>query len=370
MDSSSYTLSDAGQYKISAEIKDSSKYDDETQEYLIIYEKVKRTASLSFANSVVNETVEDVTTYSGNVQEVSGAPQGVNINYYLGNTLLTNGQIEISDLQEGVNTYIITAKIENDPVYNDTSASYELNITMEISSYDNKYFTAEAIEPTTYSMGINNSSSTVSYSSDNGTTWTPLTNNTSTGEFAAGSKVLFKGNLRPTVGIQSGSFNASGKFNISGNIKSLFFGDDFKTAGGLNNNYLLTNFFKDNKNLVSAENLIMPSDFGGNRTYDSMFFGCTSLVTPPLILPATTLTSQCYSSMFKNCQSLKTAPELPATTLAWDCYDGMFTGCISLINVPVTLPATTLTQSCYNSMFVSCSSLKTAPELPATTLTD
>jgi len=223
MDSSNYTLTDAGQYKISAEIKDSSKYDDEIQEYLINYEKVKRnailsftnstvdvstwidedytgtiqtvqnapanvtihyyldnvelqgnsitlstagqhtvkaaivsdkvyndtyttytinykkekrTAQLFFANSVVEETVEDVTEYSGQVQEVVGAPNGVQINYYLGNTLLTNGEINISDLQEGENTFIVYAKIENDPVYNNTTVSYQLVITMEITSYE------------------------------------------------------------------------------------------------------------------------------------------------------------------------------------------------------------------------------------------
>jgi len=50
-----------------------------------------------------------------------------------------------------------------------------------------------------------------------------------------------------------------------------------------------------------------------------MFYGCTSLTTPPE-LPATTLDSYCYWSMFYGCTSLTTAPELPATTLTTYCY--------------------------------------------------
>ena len=66
-----------------------------------------------------------------------------------------------------------------------------------------------------------------------------------------------------------------------------------------------------------------------NNCYNSMFRGCTSLVTTP-DLPATTLANDCYSSMFRGCTSLVTAPDLPATTLANYCYIGMFQGCTSL----------------------------------------
>ena len=62
-----------------------------------------------------------------------------------------------------------------------------------------------------------------------------------------------------------------------------------------------------------------------------MFSGCTSLVTAPSVLPATTLAGWCYQNMFFGCTSLKTAPTLPATTLATSCYRQMFYGC-SLLN--------------------------------------
>ena len=71
--------------------------------------------------------------------------------------------------------------------------------------------------------------------------------------------------------------------------------------------------------------------------------------------------------MFRNCSNLTTAPELPATTLTELCYYAMFANCSSLTTAP-ELPATTLAKSCYGFMFNGCSSLTTAPELPATTL--
>ena len=52
----------------------------------------------------------------------------------------------------------------------------------------------------------------------------------------------------------------------------------------------------------------------------------------------------------------KTAPVLPATTLTEACYELMFIGCTSLTTAPV-LPATTLVQECYQWMFADCSSL-------------
>jgi hypothetical protein len=61
-----------------------------------------------------------------------------------------------------------------------------------------------------------------------------------------------------------------------------------------------------------------------------MFFGCSSLVKAPSILPATTLAEGCYYNMFSDCSSLTKAPELPATTLADYCYNNMFSGCSKL----------------------------------------
>ena len=75
-----------------------------------------------------------------------------------------------------------------------------------------------------------------------------------------------------------------------------------------------------------------------------------------------------YNSMFEGCNSLVTAPELPATRLTnEDCYSGMFKNCKNLRTAP-QLPATQLVKGCYYSMFNGCISLVEAPELPATDL--
>ena len=97
----------------------------------------------------------------------------------------------------------------------------------------------------------------------------------------------------------------------------------------------------------------------------SIFDGCPIVDASKLKLPATVLTiAGCYSYMFSDCINLVSAPELPATTLTQHCYGSMFSGCTSLVNVPEILPATTLATSCYSSMFYGCSSLVTAPEFP------
>jgi len=135
---------------------------------------------------------------------------------------LTNGQIEISDLEEGENTYTITAKLENDPVYNNAQASYTLSITMEISSFENKYLTFEALEDGTFKFY----NKAVSYSADNGLTWTELPANTSTGTIHQGEKILWKGTNNYYY-IKNGQIKSSGRFNAEGNIMSLIYGDNF-----------------------------------------------------------------------------------------------------------------------------------------------
>jgi hypothetical protein len=60
--------------------------------------------------------------------------------------------------------------------------------------------------------------------------------------------------------------------------------------------------------------------------------------------------SLCFACLFMMCDGLLTAPELPATTLTERCYLSMFRRCTSLVKAP-ELPATTLTSNCYSFMF-------------------
>lgn len=138
---------------------------------------------------------------------------------------------------------------------------------------------------------------------------------------------------------------------VSGKLDYLW-GQQFPGEGSMSD-MLFANFTE----LVSAKDLVFPADY--TISYSFLFQNCTGLVTPPSILPATTLSENCYGSMFDSCTSLTSAPELPATTLADSCYNTMFVGCSSLTTCP-ELPATNLPQFCYANMFQDCTSL-TAP---------
>ena len=221
----------------------------------------------------------------------------------------------------------------------------------------------------------------ISYSKNNGETWTTTTNKDNkeanlviTVNVNAGETILWRGTAVQTAYYDDweedyfGSFfSSTANFDVQGNVMSLLYGDDFNGQVDLTGkDYAFYELFYNNTKVVSAENLSLPATTLASGCYFSMFNGCTSLTTAPE-LPATTLASHCYQAMFSGCTSLTTAPELPATTLAMDCYTYMFNGCTSLTTAP-ELPATTLVDSCYSSMFLNCTSLTTAPVLPATTL--
>ncbi len=58
----------------------------------------------------------------------------------------------------------------------------------------------------------------------------------------------------------------------------------------------------------------------------------------------------CFLSLFNGCEALISAPELPATTLTEKCYYMMFMGCGQLAMAP-NLPAKILEKECYLGMF-------------------
>ena len=232
------------------------------------------------------------------------------------------------------------------------------------------------------------SSLTISYSLDDGKTWSDIESTYSGETFnvSNGDKVLFKGTnifYSTPVTVESDGFTdiisvphtfsgSTASFNIRGNILSLFYGDDFADKKTyihvdaiIGTTQLMPEIF-GHTNVVSAENLLLCDDLWIEYIYEGMFYGCTSLTTPPK-LPFTTLTGSCYNNMFRGCTSLTVAPELPATTLANYCYQGMFYGCTSLTVAP-ELPATTLANRCYQNMFASCTSLIMAPELSSLNL--
>lgn len=243
------------------------------------------------------------------------------------------------------------------------------------TDYSKEYLTIESLADNntiTWTFTGSDPIQNVIYWSKDGTSWTSAIASTSDTPVSLatlnkGEKMYLKGENNNYASSTSrySHFNSDAEFNVSGNIMSLIYGDNFIGQTTLSSSYNFVSIFKKSK-VVDASNLILPATTLASNCYRSMFNSCTSLATAPE-LPATALADSCYSNMFNGCTSLTTAPELPATTLAPICYNYMFYGCSSLITAP-ELPATTLANSCYAYMFEGCSSLATAPELPATTL--
>lgn len=271
----------------------------------------------------------------------------------------------------GINDGVITLSADWIGMYGNIST---MNVEYRVSpiphDYSQDYLTFEALEDGTFTLtipvNINSTYMTsVSYSTDNGTTWvTTQVDNTkqtiTTPTITAGNKVLWKGvgksMTRDTFNYSS--FSATGNYIVNGNVMSLLYGDEFANQVTFQSDttYNFANLFYNTTKLISASNMVLPATTLVNNCYNGMFYGCTALTTAPSILPATTLKQSCYNTMFSGCTSLTTAPELPATTLAEWCYNYMFYGCTSLTKAPA-LPATTLVRSCYNNMFQNCSSL-------------
>ena len=163
-------------------------------------------------------------------------------------------------------------------------------------------------------------------------------------------------------------------YDISGNIMSLIYGDDFENKTVLTEEnkccfaFMFSFYYLPNNYLNFVKNLKLSATVLSENCYAYMFAACSNITSAPE-LPATTLANNCYYYMFYYCASLATAPELPATILAEHCYDSMFMDCTSLTTASA-LPATTLTDYCYSCMFQDCTSLTTAPALSATTLAD
>ena len=256
--------------------------------------------------------------------------------------------------------------------------------------YSKCYLTFTARESGTISFNIwksmgTNMITSISYSTDNGETWTTTQNQDNKEEHLAinvnvnaGDEILWKGvatqtgyNDEDDYGDYVGSFFSSDcEFDAKGNVMSLLYGDNFKNQTTIEEDGTFCCLFYDYDeektcSIVNTKDLVLPATTLTKNCYNSMFHGCTSLTTAPE-LPATILASFCYYGMFSSCTSLTKAPELSTTTLANGCYSRMFSGC-TLTTAP-ELPATTLFDYCYEYMFFDCTSLTTPPELPATTL--
>ena len=217
--------------------------------------------------------------------------------------------------------------------------------------YSQDYFTVEALATGTV-LYLQQSASPLQYSL-NGGAWTTYNGSISV---VNGDNVRFKGTNNTVKGSTgSSAFRFSNNVNVSGDIMSLLYEDNYIGQTTLSTPSTFSSLFVQESKLISAANLILPATTLSQGCYSQMFTNCTSLTSVPK-LPATTLANYCYSNMFNNCSSLIVAPELPAKILMENCYDSMFSKCSSLIESP-ELPALILVSNCYKRLFQNCSSL-------------
>lgn len=201
--------------------------------------------------------------------------------------------------------------------------------------YSNDYLTFIALDNGSFTWQIDASETpkTISYSTDEGQTWTELTavQNPTPINMAAGDRIMLKGEITSTYDSyysRTASFRFNLPVDVQGNIMSLINGDNFAGVTTLTSDNTFNSLF-----------------------YQSNLSGDNGIINAKnLVLPATTLTSRCYSGLFANNNNLTSVPNLPATNLAEYCYSGMFSGCTSLTSAP-NLPATTLAEYCYRYMF-------------------
>ena len=257
-------------------------------------------------------------------------------------TVDENGNV--SGVAEGEVVITVTAS-ETDRCKESEGATYALKVYAS-----NGYFT---IVPKT-NCTIKFSNSGMQYSKNNGATWSTITNPSQGISGGVGDKVMFKSTITPSSSNGIGSFrNTTGSFDVEGNAMSLLYGDDFKDKVDIKS-YAFYDLLKGTQ-VVSAENLILPSTSLKEGCYKEMFENCTKLEKAP-VLPATTLAQHCYNTMFANCTSLAIAPELPATTLAYGSYLSMFQYCTKLEKAPDITASTLADYSC-PQMFNGCEKL-------------
>ena len=254
---------------------------------------------------------------------------------------LSNVQVSLDDNYESTETILgLTSpsggdsfqtaihKLHTGLLIDETVISQGLNnlnmkLNQMIPDFSKTYFTIEPLANGTITFSV----SGLSYSIDL-ISWQSL--GTTALNVVKDQNIYLKGNMTPNSTNGIGTLSATANINVSGNIMSLLFGDNFIGQDDLTGKtYAFYNLFADNTYLINAKNLILPAITLDNYCYSCMFIGCSSLISAPK-LPATTLAEGCYVGMFATCTSLTTAPELPATILVKLCYGGIFLWCSSL----------------------------------------
>lgn len=259
----------------------------------------------------------------------------------------------------------------------------------------NEYFTFDILTSGNiywHRVGSGSQPRTIQYRI-NGGDWESITSKTgwTKSYFAvqAGDIVEFKGNnatydstYRGGPRALHGSFYCGdshsatpASFNVSGNIMSMVYGDNFQNQDSFSEDNVFSELFyydtysSSSGGPVNAENLVLPATGLTEGCYGALFGMDPNLIKAPKSLPATAVPDRAYYNMFTFCTAMTTSPVISATSVGEQgCYC-MYNMCSSLSSAQTTLPATSLGKMAYWGMYAG-TSITTAPVLPATTLPD
>ena len=141
-------------------------------------------------------------------------------------------------------------------------------------------------------------------------TWNINSWSDSTINIIPGYKYYFKGTKAGlSTGVYNTQFGGTAQIELSGNLLSLLYGDDFVNNIKLNINDgvgALRRLFYNHTGIISAKNLVIPIGVNQNRVFEQMFLNCTNLKYGPQLLftNENNYTDTC-KGMFAGCTSLK-----------------------------------------------------------------
>lgn len=358
------------------------------------------TLSGSITTTVVNEvaitsTVAAETSMRLNLsyQTDSGFRSGYGECWAMGDDPDTDQPESYAFFNEG-DTYVVVPNINADTQYQ-FRATIELDNSTEVYSsvvvarttthdYSQDYFTIknESNSSNTITLNAQNyglySNAHFYVSEDDGSTWTDKEINSTSVNLAtigSGRKLLIKHSGYISIATQYmgtlySIISCSADYSVSGNVASLIYGDNFTSKPQTSFGIGYERLFYNDTHLVYAGNLVLTEDNNSTgEDFHSMFYGCTSLTTPPDTSRLTSLPQLCFYNAFCNCTSLTTAPDLSnVTTVGNSGMNQMFRNCTSLTTAPDLGNITSLSNSCMLYMFAGCIALTAMPELNATTL--
>lgn len=248
--------------------------------------------------------------------------------------------------------------------------NYNIKYSLDNSNTSNSIpLTFEILSPgdIVYKKDPNATSRTIEYSIDNGENWEELipTEEGTHVSVLRGQRILFRGNNRGYCDYSIGGCNFSDStctFLLKGNIMSLINSLSYELLT-ISSEYAFASMFKNCIGLINIDNLLLPATTLKGHDYNSMFAGCTNLISAEINLPALSVNSRSYINMFGGCTSLISGPAiLPARSGSTYCYESMFENCTSLTKMPRICLQTLSNHMCYK-MFKNCTSLNSVKSI-------